>query len=51
MLFNSILNRPNPMPGEYKPTPTPGCIRPNSDGMFNLRHSYINNWDKEWPDI
>jgi len=49
MLFNSILNRPNPMPGEY--TPIPSCIRANGDGMFNLRHSYINNWDKEWSDI
>jgi len=34
-----------------RPTPTPGCIRPCCEDMFNLRHSYINNWDKEWPDI
>jgi len=33
----------------FRPTPTPGCIRPCNDGMYILRHSYINNWENN-PD-
>ncbi len=53
-MFDSILkqNRPIPMPGEARPTPTPGC-KQLSTVNFIQRHDYNYEWaqGKEWPDI